>query len=71
MGSLPYAISLLNSLLTLLPQGSALIAKFQEDKARLQQMAAENRAPTDAEWAELDSSVKSLEGQIDVAANRA
>lgn len=68
MGSITYAISLLNSLLALVPEGTALFAKFNADKTLLQEMVANNRVPTEAEWNDLDASVKALEDQIDAAA---
>ena len=70
MNALPYVISLLNSLLSLVPAGTALFAKFQADKALLQQMILDKRVPTDAEWATLDANVKALEDQVDAAAKR-
>lgn len=69
MGALPVVISLLNSLLSLVPAGTALFEKFTAQKIQAEQWAADNYTPTDADWATLDADVKALEAQIDAAAN--
>jgi hypothetical protein len=68
LGALPVIISLLNSLLSLVPAGTALFEKFTAQKTQAEQWAASNYVPTDADWATLDADVKSLEAQIDAAA---
>ena len=68
MAALPVIISLLNSLLALVPAGTALFEKFTAQKTQAEQWAATNYVPTDADWAALDAEVKSLEDQIDQAA---
>ena len=65
---LAYVISLLNSLLALVPAGTALYDNFTAQKTQAEQWAATNYVPTDADWATLDADVASLKAQIDAAA---
>ena len=68
MGALPVVISLLNSLLALVPAGTALFEQFTAQKTQAEQWAASNYVPTDADWAALDSAVAALKADIDAAA---
>lgn len=68
MGSLPYILNLINLLLRFVPVGTQLYQTYQADKTLVEQIIAENRTPTDAEWDTLNHDVAGLEAQIDAAA---
>jgi len=63
-----YVLTLLTQLLQLVPAGSALFQKFTDQKTKFEQFVAENRDPTEEEWAALDAEVKALEAQVDAGA---
>lgn len=69
MLALPYIVQLLNALLSLVPEGTALWNKYNGDKTLLQQMIDEKREPTPQEWDTLNATTAGLEAQIDAAAN--
>lgn len=63
-----YLLSLLSALLKVLPEGSALWTKYKADKDKIDEIVAEDRVPTDAEWAALNSETAALEASIDANA---
>lgn len=69
--SLVFVLGLINALLKLLPEGTALWLNIKADKDKLDAIAAENRNPTDDEWASLNTTTADLEAQIDANAARA
>ena len=64
MGALPYVIQLLSALPSLIKAGMDVTALIQGSTAKIQAMNTENRAPTDAEWAELNAQIKALQNEL-------
>lgn len=59
-----YAIQGLNAILAAAPAAIDLVARIQQHRSNLERMQAENRGPTDAEWAELDAQTQNLRKQL-------
>lgn len=55
----------LNSLLALVPSGTAIWAALTGKKTLIEKIIAEKRNPTDAEWAQLDLDTQTKEDMID------
>lgn len=64
MTALAYAIQLLSALPSLIKAGMDVTTLIQGSTAKIQAMNTENRAPTDAEWAELDAQIKALQAEL-------
>ena len=64
MQALALAIQALQALVTLLPLGEQLKTQYDQIIANLQQMQAENRDPTPAEWKALDDARAALQAQL-------
>jgi hypothetical protein len=64
MGALAIAIQALQALVTLVPLGQQLKAQYDQIVASLQQMQAENRDPTQAEWDAVHKARADLEAQL-------
>lgn len=61
---LSFAMQAFNQLPGLIQAGVNVVSLVTDTRDKLQQMNAENRAPTEQEWAQLDSQVKSLQQQL-------
>lgn len=64
MGALPYAIQLLSALPSLIKAGMDVTTLIQGSTAKIQAMSTENRAPTGAEWDELNAQIKTLQAEL-------
>jgi hypothetical protein len=65
MKALAVILSILNSALTVLPEGTDLYNKFKAQRDQAQQWRDSNHKPTADEWAQLDALVASKEDQVD------
>ncbi len=63
--ALSLAINLLEALPGLITASEQVLAMIASTSSALKAMQAENRDPTDAEWAALDSQIAALRGQLD------
>lgn len=64
LGALPYAVQLLSSLPGLIKAGMDVTALIQDSTAKLHDMQANGRDPTQAEWDELDAKIKALQAEL-------
>ena len=60
MTALAYAIQLLGIVPSLISAGTSVVQLVTDGKAKLTQMQAENRDPTQAEWDALNAQIASL-----------
>lgn len=65
MAALTVLLNWLNALLALVPEGTQIWNDLQARKSLADQIIAENRNPTDAEWTSLDADVATKEALID------
>jgi hypothetical protein len=64
MPALLMAIQALQALITVIPLGEQLKTQYDQIVANLQQMQAENRDPTQAEWDAVHKARADLEAQL-------
>lgn len=62
-----YAINIINSLLQMVPMAVEVFTSLQARRNSLEQMIAEKRDPTDAEWQALNDHISSLSAQLAAA----
>jgi hypothetical protein len=65
MTALLALLNILNAALAVIPEGTALYAQFQAQKAQADQWAADGHIPSDEEWSALDALAAAKEKQID------
>jgi len=65
-----FAINLLSELPVLLNAGMDVLEVVNRGREQLAVMKAENRGPTDAEWAELNGRIANLRGQLQAPVSR-
>lgn len=66
-GALTLILALLDQIERLLPAGERALNGLNEVKAKVGQLKAENREPTDAEWDELNATTASLTNRLEAA----
>lgn len=59
-----YALQFLQSLPMLIQTGGDLIARIRDENAKIDQMIADDREPTDAEWDALNAATAVLRAKL-------